>query len=79
MRTMHSTVQKQGIWIKFRVICWSRPKCESYFDIFMAPGGELWVKIATMHFAGSTGFWLQPADPLLLQVPWKDFCAAVCV
>lgn len=41
-----------------------KAKCQSYFEVFNIPS-NIWVKIASMHFVGSTTFWLQSVDPAL--------------
>lgn len=45
-----------------------KAKCKYYFKVF-AIAGELWVKIAIMHFVGSVAFWLKSVDPMLRHTP----------
>jgi hypothetical protein len=52
-------------------------KCESYFDVFAIPG-ELWVKVAVMHFVGSVAFWLQSMDKSFAKHNRLNFASGVC-
>jgi hypothetical protein len=54
-----------------------KAKCESYFEVFNTPS-TLWVKLASMHFVGSTAFWWQSVDPGARPPSWRELCSAVC-
>jgi hypothetical protein len=54
-----------------------KAKCESYFEVFKTPS-TLWVKLASMHFVGSSAFWWQSVDPGARPPSWRELCSAVC-
>jgi len=54
-----------------------KKKCENIFDIYLVPS-DMWVKLATMYFTGSAGFWLQAMESKtadgfwFMTVHWKS-------
>lgn len=51
-------------------------RCEDYFDMYSIDE-VVWVKVATMHFVGVDGRWLQSIEPRLSSLSWRRFCQAM--
>uniref|UniRef100_A0A0A9D9N9 Uncharacterized protein n=1 Tax=Arundo donax TaxID=35708 RepID=A0A0A9D9N9_ARUDO len=56
---------------------WIR-RSETFFGLYNIPK-ELWVKLSTMNFIGSTSFWLQSVESQVVGYQWIDLCNAINV
>jgi hypothetical protein len=46
--------------------------CEDYFTMYLVDPNE-WIKVARMHFSGSTARLLQPVEYHLSRLSWQEF------